>query len=76
MEHIYTSNLKKKKGNGKNRKLKEYSNKRPEEARCLMSGPEGRGKRRGGWKEDEEHRKRVKAERKRGNSTFKSSQGN
>lgn len=35
-----------------------------------MSGPEGRGKRRGGWKEDKEHRKRVKAERKRGNSTF------
>lgn len=35
-------------GNGKNRKLKEYSNKRPEEARCLMSGPEGRGKRREG----------------------------
>jgi len=69
------SNLKKKQniGNGKNRKLKEYSSKRPEEARCLMSGPEGRRKRRRGWKEDKEHRKRVKGERKRVNSTFESS---
>ena len=46
-----------KRENSKNivvRKLKEYSSKRPEEARCLMSGPEGGGKRRGGWKENKE----------------------
>ena len=62
------SNLKNKQtniGNGKKRKLKEYSSKRPEEARCLMSGPEGGGKRRGGWKENKEYRKRVKGERRK-----------